>query len=153
MRTDFDHYRASGENSSRLVMLEDALLSIPPTSVEAERAFSAAALFATKMIGQAYLIVLWMTCAIQKHIYLVNSSKNESSGALSDMLDLILVNSNKNESSGSRESICFISDFLPHLSHIHSLSTTCAVLPAAWTLYCIVDTLNQWLFHIKNEVD
>ena len=49
MRTDFDHYRASGENSSRLVMLEDALLSIPPTSVEAERAFSAAALFATKI--------------------------------------------------------------------------------------------------------
>ena len=49
MRRDFDQFTKGGEKSSRLQKLEEALLSIPPTSVEAERAFSSAALFCTKI--------------------------------------------------------------------------------------------------------
>ena len=68
MRTDFDHLRASGEKSSRLVMLEDALLSIPPTSVEAERAFSAAALFATKIRSSLSDSALDDLCYTKAHL-------------------------------------------------------------------------------------
>ena len=40
---------ATGKRPSKLEQLLKALLTIPPTSVEAERAFSAARLFATKL--------------------------------------------------------------------------------------------------------
>ena len=41
--------QATGKRPSKLEQLFRALSSIPPTSVEAERAFSAAGLFATKL--------------------------------------------------------------------------------------------------------
>ena len=40
---------ATGKRPSKLEQLLKALLTIPPTSVEAEQAFSAAGLFATKL--------------------------------------------------------------------------------------------------------
>ena len=43
MRRDFDSFNSTGEKTRRLLLLEDALLSIPPTSVEPERSFSAGA--------------------------------------------------------------------------------------------------------------
>ena len=49
MRKDFDAYNATGEKTRRLRQLEEALLSISPTSVEAERAFSSAGNFVTKI--------------------------------------------------------------------------------------------------------
>ena len=63
----------------------------------------------------------------------MNSSKNESSGALSDMLDLILVNSNKNESSGSRESICFI-----YFLSTHKYKSEVETI---WVLFCVSATV------------
>ena len=49
IRSDFDKLIKSGEKSNRLDMLGNALLSIPPTSVEAEGAFTTVALFITKI--------------------------------------------------------------------------------------------------------
>ena len=51
VRRDFDNFRkgGEGEKSVRLVALEKALKKIPPTSVEPERAFSAASQICTKI--------------------------------------------------------------------------------------------------------
>ena len=42
-------YNSTGERTPRLKKVMDALETIPPTSVESERAFSAAGLFITKL--------------------------------------------------------------------------------------------------------
>ena len=51
MRRDFDAYRNTGDKGSKLLKIEEALLKIPPTSVEAERAsaFSSAASLCTEI--------------------------------------------------------------------------------------------------------
>ncbi|KAI6647506.1 hypothetical protein LOD99_8771 [Oopsacas minuta] len=46
---EFSLFEATGSKSSNLQLLEQSLYTIPPTSVEAERAFSAAGLFNTKL--------------------------------------------------------------------------------------------------------
>ena len=45
----FSLFEATGSKSSNLQLLEQSLYTIPPTSVEAERAFSAAGLFNSKL--------------------------------------------------------------------------------------------------------
>ncbi|KRZ05055.1 hypothetical protein T11_10410 [Trichinella zimbabwensis] len=42
-------FEAVGQRSKTLQMLYDALITVPPTSCEAERSFSAAGLFVTKL--------------------------------------------------------------------------------------------------------
>lgn len=46
---EFSVFEATGERTQNLEKLFQALSSVPPTSVEAERAFSAAGLFITKL--------------------------------------------------------------------------------------------------------
>ena len=42
-------FEATGDKSKNISSIEEVLNTIPPTSVEAERAFSAAGLFVTKL--------------------------------------------------------------------------------------------------------
>jgi hypothetical protein len=49
IRTDLQSMDASGKKLDLLSTIYNALMSVPPTSVEAERAFSAAGLFVTKL--------------------------------------------------------------------------------------------------------
>ena len=46
---NFNIFEATGEMTMTIKRLFDALKSIPPTSIEAERAFSAVGLFITKL--------------------------------------------------------------------------------------------------------
>ena len=46
---EFSLFEITGTRSSHLMLLEQCLYNIPPTSVEAERAFSVAGLFNTKL--------------------------------------------------------------------------------------------------------
>ena len=46
---EFNVFEATGERTLHLNMLFQALMSLPPTSIESERAFSAAGLFVTKL--------------------------------------------------------------------------------------------------------
>ena len=46
---EIEYFRATGEKGQTLKRVYEALCSIPPTSVESERAFSAAGLFSTKI--------------------------------------------------------------------------------------------------------
>ena len=46
---EFDIFEATGVKITNIIRLKNALESIPPTSVEAERAFSAVGLFITKL--------------------------------------------------------------------------------------------------------
>ena len=57
---------ATEKRSGKLEQLFKALLSIPPTSVEAERAFSAAGLFTTKLrsrLSDKSVNALWFLCS------------------------------------------------------------------------------------------
>jgi hypothetical protein len=49
---ELDLFRATGQRGIVLNLLYQALLTIPPTSVEAERAFSASGLFLTKLLSR-----------------------------------------------------------------------------------------------------
>jgi len=49
VRKEIEYFRATGEKGQTLKRVYEALCSIPPTSVESERAFSAAGLFSTKI--------------------------------------------------------------------------------------------------------
>ena len=49
MQRDMDQFRLTQVKSNRLLKLQEALLSIPPTSVEPERSFSSAGLLCTKI--------------------------------------------------------------------------------------------------------
>ena len=49
IKQEMDLFEATRKRPTKLELLFNALLSIPPTSVEAERAFSAAGLFVTKL--------------------------------------------------------------------------------------------------------
>ena len=46
---EFDLFDATGQRTTNIYLLLDALKSITPTSVESERSFSAAGLFVTKL--------------------------------------------------------------------------------------------------------
>lgn len=46
---ELDIFEATGERTQNITLLLDALKTIPPTSIESERAFSAAGLFITKL--------------------------------------------------------------------------------------------------------
>ena len=46
---ELDIFEATGEMTTRIKSLFDALKTIPPTSIESERAFSAVGLFVTKL--------------------------------------------------------------------------------------------------------
>ena len=46
---EMNPFEITGTKSKNLMLLEESLYSIPPTSVEAERAFSAAGLFNTNL--------------------------------------------------------------------------------------------------------
>ena len=49
IQKELDVFDSTGERTPRLKKVMDALETIPPTSVESERAFSAAGLFITKL--------------------------------------------------------------------------------------------------------
>ena len=49
MRKELDAYQATGQLLEKMRRLERALFTIQPTSVEAERCFSVAGLFLTKL--------------------------------------------------------------------------------------------------------
>ena len=49
VQKEFDLFDATGERTPRMLKIMRAIETIPPTSVEAERAFSAAGLFITKL--------------------------------------------------------------------------------------------------------
>lgn len=46
---EFDVFESTGQRTTNITLLLDALKTVPPTSVESERAFSAAGLFVTKL--------------------------------------------------------------------------------------------------------
>ena len=49
LANEFDFFDATGQQTTNIDLLLDAWKSIPPTSVESERSFSAAGLFVTKL--------------------------------------------------------------------------------------------------------
>ena len=49
INTEFKHYDATHKKTNNLQLLFDALLTMKPTSVEAERSFSAAGYFLSKL--------------------------------------------------------------------------------------------------------
>ena len=67
-------YMAGSEQTSSLKMIHQALMSVPPTSVEAERVFSASGLFLTKLRCQLSDIT------IDRLIFLRNYFKNGLNG-------------------------------------------------------------------------
>ena len=64
---ELEYYKSSGELGPVLRSTKDALTSIPPTSVEAERAFSATGNFLTKVRSRMGNDTLSMLCFLRHH--------------------------------------------------------------------------------------
>ena len=75
LKKELSIFDATQELPPTLLKIHNALKSIPPTSVEAERAFSAAGLFVTKMRCQLSNKTIDELCFLRK--YFVNSTTNK----------------------------------------------------------------------------
>ena len=60
-------YEDGGDKAEKFIALEKALLAIPPSSVEAEHAFSAPGLFTTKFHAQMRPQTLNMACFVRAY--------------------------------------------------------------------------------------
>ncbi|XP_065659760.1 uncharacterized protein LOC136083825 [Hydra vulgaris] len=69
-------YEATGKRTANLELLFNALETIPPTSVESERAFSAAGLFVTKIRSRMSDDLLDTLCFFKAHFLSKNKSQN-----------------------------------------------------------------------------
>ena len=71
-KDEIDLVRKTGTKSTRLTLLLKALYSIPPTSVESERAFSAAGLFVTKIRNRMGDDILDGLCFLRSYLRKLN---------------------------------------------------------------------------------
>ena len=60
-------FQDTGERPAKIELIYRALLTLPPTSVEAERAFSAAGLFVTKLRSRLNDNTLNVLCFLRSH--------------------------------------------------------------------------------------
>ena len=68
VKREFSIYETTGERPSCLERVYRAVSTMPPTSVEAERAFSAAGLFVTKMRSSLSDRTVDVLCFLQNHL-------------------------------------------------------------------------------------
>ena len=73
IKNEMDLFRKTGTKSKHLTLLLEALDSIPPTSVESERAFSAAGLFITKIRSRLGDDTLDSLCFLKSYFRQLNN--------------------------------------------------------------------------------
>jgi hypothetical protein len=72
LKREMSVYESTGCRPSSLELLFKALMTIPPTSVEAERVFSAAGLFVTKMRSSLNDDTVDVLCFLRSHFSQLN---------------------------------------------------------------------------------